>query len=181
MRLPIALSPLNILLMILMLAAPFLGSAAKKYTLKRQQDEKLEIIISRTKSSPNGDSLPKIVSENDAAAVPEEKSENTRPSSKTSQNKKQLAAKPEINIKTVPVNLDDQSSKPAETSRKKLFEALKKYARARDFQKAEETFLEHLETSDLSPIESLDKYSKFQEMFQKLSDDYLESSSNKSM
>jgi len=185
MRLPIALSPLNILLLVLMLLAPYLGSAAKQYVQKKKQVEKLELMISkareRKKVSPQ--SSASHAQENQAAIeenpinAPAEKTEPQLSSSHVVEEKGPLVEPDSIETAI-------KEFKPAEkteTSRKQLFEALKKFARARDFQKAEETFLEHLESTDLSPMESLDKYSKFQKMFQKLSDDYLESSSNKSI
>lgn len=180
MRLPIALSPLNIMLIILMLAAPFLGSAAKRYTLSKKQDEKIEMIVSRNKteskktSSVNqefGDESEEI-SRVDLVA---------RPSVDKISNEDEHQQESNHPANPVQLKAADESAEKTESSRKQLFEALKKYAKTRDFQKAEETFLEHLESSDLSPMESLDKYSKFQEMFQKLSDDYLDSSSSKSI
>ena len=169
MRMPIALSPLNILLMVLMLLAPYLGGGAKVYMQKKEQVVKLERLMAEARLREK-ESAKKATQKSVQKAA--EESVEIPPVSDEIEGMVELQT-PILANQSVP-----KGQKPVASERLHLFESLKKFARARDFKKAEETFLEHLESKDLSPMDSLSKYTRFQEMFQKLSDDYLSSSSN---
>ena len=54
MRLPIAITPLNLLLIALMVVAPQLGKYAREIVDEKKNNKSLDVVISRRANSDNG-------------------------------------------------------------------------------------------------------------------------------
>lgn len=188
MRVPIALTPLNGLLIIMMLLAPYMGKLAREAVLKKKSETNLNTVLSRrpmveTKSKKKRPRkrtisrlamLEKIESQNLKNKKP-----NSRISNKSSKPSKVNTdiIKPEFHqgkqlLAQLRSTHNDQPKSarklsPAE-DRNAFVKELKELARSRNFIEAEKVFLTRLEGMNLSPLESLDKQAKFQNHFKQL-------------
>jgi hypothetical protein len=167
MKLPIALSPLNTLLLGLMLVAPYLGTLAKKRVHEVKQVEKLELILTQARQRNATQSI-------------KQKLEN-----ETSRGKAHNPSLKKPILDELPHRLSSReaplsSSIKPRPSHQNFLEKMKTFARTRDFAQAEEEFLRHLEHKALSPLESLQRHSEFKSKFKGLAD-YLASGTNKSI
>jgi hypothetical protein len=203
MRLPIAYSPLNLFLLMLMILAPYLGKKAKNYYETNQQEMKIHTMMSVSKSETVKEKSkkkrkkrrrPSLSSPAYQRPVEKEKpEEKPKPAKKLSQaplemdNGQQgemlLSKYRNVTEKPAPRLLPEQKeetkeiAKEPESSKAVLFKKIRACAMSNDGKKAEQYFLESLETADLSPLESLEKLNQFREHFKSLSSQLSSSSS----
>lgn len=197
---PIALTPLNLLLLLLMLASPWLGKFCRESLEKSSRSEEIQRIASRNsrkvrvKESKDLQKLPntrkKVVST--LKRIEQQQSKEHKLIAQA-QNKAEKPVKPgQAETKPIAVlvnqppqgeqllvSMKEELKAPARSltktpslskkEKKKIFyRKIKEYAKAKDFKKAEEAFLEQLEGMSLSPLESLEKQARFKQHFEKL-------------
>ena len=188
MRLPIALTPINGVLIIMMLLAPYMGKLAREIVLKKNTEENLDNVLSRRpvietknrKKRPRKKTvsrlamLEKIESQNRKNNNDDSpKSTKINESDKVGSNEvqlefhkgKQLLAQ----LKSKHTNNQNPARKLSSAEKRQAFvKELKELARSRNYSEAEKIFLGRLEGMNLSPLESLDKQAKFQSHFNRL-------------
>lgn len=193
MRLAIALSPLNIFLLILMLLSPFLGRKTREYLNDVQKEQTIEQMVHIIASTEN---TTESTADQENHAIRTEK-----PTTKTQSTKavaeeiplgQNLIAKYREKGKTSPRSLRNPQTasenlytkdviiepeknqtiteaQADEETKKELFEKIRKYAKTQDQENAEKVFMETLENLDITPLETLERLATFREHFQKLS------------
>ena len=190
MRIPIALTPLNGLLIIMMLLAPYMGKLAREAVLKKKSEANLDTVLSRrpiveTKSKKKRPRkrtvsrlamLEKIESQNlkNNKLNPRKSNINSKPSKLNTEKiepefhqGKQLLAQ----LRSTHNDQPKSARKLSPTEDRNAFvKELKELARSRNFIEAEKVFLTRLEGMNLPPLESLDKQAKFQNHFKQLVD-----------
>lgn len=184
MRLPIAFTPLNCLLIILMLMAPYLGKVAREQVeekaakknldqilasrLSANQSKKAKLKRKRKKAVSRLTMLEKVESNKNIEAIKKQKpnvpTQEHQFRSNQPQNHNGLLQSEQTKILAQARQLKPEENKKA------LVSKLKKLARNRNFSEAEKVFLSQLEDMNLSPLESLEKQAKFQDHFKRLVD-----------
>tara|TARA_Y100000589_G_scaffold79873_2_gene73576 strand:- start:2859 stop:3446 length:588 start_codon:yes stop_codon:yes gene_type:complete len=184
MRLPIALTPLNLLLISLMIIAPQLGKFAREIVEEKENKKNLDTVISRRVKSQTNSKRKKIENRKRKKTVSRlallEKAEKKKKNLSRSNNPRAKS------MDKYPMKLDEgrklltaiksehSTSKPharslsKKSDKKSFITELKELARNRNYSKAEKIFMSRLENMRLAPLESLDKQSKFKAHFSRL-------------
>lgn len=203
MKMPIALTPLNLLLFVLMLASPWLGKFCRESLekssrseeiqrialrnsrnletrdakeLKRPSNERKKVISTLKRMEQLQSKEQRIVAQVEGSSPsPEEaaksNSQKTVPTPvavNQSPQGEQLLVSLKEELKAPARTLRESPSLSKEEKKKIFYRKIKEYAKAKDFKKAEEAFLEQLEEMSLSPLESLEKQARFKQHFEKL-------------
>ncbi|PCJ19382.1 MAG: hypothetical protein COB02_08325 [Candidatus Cloacimonadota bacterium] len=180
MRLPIAYTPINCLLIILMILSPWIGKKTKEHLQNKHQSQQIEKIKktfvakvkikkfpAKKKRLAKVKIKPSIIQKKEINPVKEKELllgearviELNQRSTESYQQSKKLAV----------VKIEKPLSTPK--TKKHYMAKIRTYAINKDYLSAESVFLEMLETQDisLSPLESLDKLGQFKNKFEKLS------------
>lgn len=189
MRLPIALTPINGLLIILMLLAPYMGKLAREIALKKNTEANLDTVLSRRPlavETKNRKKRPRKKTVSRLAMLEKIESQNrknnnanspmttkTNESDKVDSNKAELEFHKGKQLLAQLKSKHTNNQKPARElssaeKRQAFVKELKELARSRNYSEAEKVFLGRLEGMNLSPLESLDKQAKFQSHFNRL-------------
>ncbi|MEE2924143.1 MAG: hypothetical protein VX619_05115 [bacterium] len=185
MRLPIAVTPLNLILIALMIIAPQLGKLAREIVDEKKNEKSLDIVISR-RAVPKNKIRKKKTDRQRKKTMSRlamlEKAERRKINSTvdTSENKHKAP------VHSSPPGMDQGKallnkmkseriiSKPKarhlipNMDKKSFINQLKDFARNRNYDEAEKIFMSRLENMQLAPLESLEKQSKFRDHFSRL-------------
>ncbi len=185
MRLPIAMTPLNLLLIALMIIAPQLGKVAREIVEEKENKKNLNTVISRRVKSQTNLKRKKIENGKRKKTI-----SRLALLEKAEKKKKDVSIQAKNNIErskgASPSKFDDgknllsaiksehKISKPSARPLKKnldkisFMNQLKGLARNRNYEQAEKIFMSRLEDMRLAPLESLEKQSKFRDHFSRL-------------
>ena len=182
MRLPIAVTPLNLILIALMIIAPQLGKVARDIVDEKKNKKSLDILISRRAKPQNNKKKKRIDKKRKKTLSRLAILEKAEQSKKINSAKMKSQASVDQDLaaftkgKTIlgSIKSERTNSKPKarvhnkNINKNSFMKQLKTFARNRNFDEAERMFMSRLENMRLAPLESLEKQSKFRDHFTKL-------------
>ena len=185
MRLPIAVTPLNLLLIALMIIAPQLGKFAREIVDEKKNKKALDLVISRRANSNNNLKKKKTIKNRKKTMsrlamiekAEQNKINNAKDFSRTKSQAKIVSSPSKLvqgKALLSKMKLDRVSSKPqarlsnTKVDKESFMNQLKNLARNRNYNDAEKMFMSRLENMQLAPLESLEKQSKFRDHFSRL-------------
>ena len=186
MRLPIAITPLNLLLIALMVVAPQLGKYAREIVDEKKNNKSLDVVISRRANSDNGikrkrtDNKRRKKTISRLAILEKAEQNKTNKFKDVPKNSRKTATFPSPSELHKGKKLlskmksDREAAKPkvrlsnTTEDKKSFINQLKDFARKQNYDEAEKIFMSRLENMELAPLESLEKQSKFRDHFSKL-------------
>ncbi|MCO4783377.1 MAG: hypothetical protein KC646_13715 [Candidatus Cloacimonetes bacterium] len=195
MRLPIAYTPINCLLIVMMILSPWIGKKAKEHLQSNHETRQIEkikksFVASKSKKKKKPRRVKKKVKQAEPsksllAKAQEQIIEELKATEKAKEEPKEkqfllgesrvieLSSRSNESIKQSKKLAFSQVEKPLSTpkTKKHYMRKIRDHAINKDYMSAESVFLEMLESQDisLSPLDSLEKLDQFKNKFEKLS------------